>query len=48
MGHIFSSKNKVDLPMGIGNMNKMILVLWFRITTQSLEDTEDIGKRKIS
>lgn len=48
MGHIFSSKNKVYPPMGIGNTNKVIPVLWFKITTQNLEDPEDIGKRKIS
>lgn len=28
-------------------MNKMILVLPFRVTTCNLEDPEDIGKRKI-
>lgn len=48
VGHIFSSRNTAYLPLGIGNMNKMILVLRFRITTQSLEGPEDMGKREIS
>lgn len=45
-GHIIGSKNELYLPTEIGNMNKMILVLQFRIITNNLEDQKMLGREK--
>lgn len=45
-GYIIGFKNELYLLIEIGNMNKMIFVLQFRIIINNLEDQKMLGREK--